>query len=531
MTDENFDLTRRKVLGSIGVVGVAGAAAGYGTTAYFSDEESFDNNTLAAGELDLKVDWQQTYNGPNPMTEAVEPHPVSAYPDTDGDGVQDLEGVTYSGAGDIAEPVFNAADVPACCDCDEGEYYLTYGGETYCIEPLSKAESIEDFYDYIEGVGDDATNSSANEGIQREDTSVVFLYEDGDSNLSLVFVHDENTSDDGGAASVTVEGAPKGANPWIQDDGEWQVKDDGEGSEPSGFEDYEEWEVDWAWGSDRTDGGAIGSLGDDFAVRVDLSVNENAERYSSSIADGDVDEFVVLSGGEGFGEGSDVISLEEGLSGDPTVGELIIHSACGIGSGAELETPAVFQSEYYPDQQHLIEFDDVKPGDEGEITFSLHLCDNPGHIWLKAANYYEEGGTLTEPEAVAINESDSNETDVGDITADDDPGHLAENVDVTVWYDLDCDNKYDEGESEIFAGTLAGLMDEFNAGDEGNEEMIPLSATGAGFADDCFPAEKGVCLGFKWEVSPEVGNIIQGDEVGFDLGFYTEQCRHNDGEE
>jgi hypothetical protein len=28
----------------------------------------------------------------------------------------------------------------------------------------------------------------------------------------------------------------------------------------------------------------------------------------------------------------------------------------------------------------------------------------------------------------------------------------------------------------------------------------------------------------------DVGNEVQSDSVSFDLGFYAEQCRHNDGE-
>ncbi|MCU4718191.1 VWA domain-containing protein [Halapricum hydrolyticum] len=55
MTDKNLKLTRRKILGSVGAVGLAGAAAGYGTTAFFSDEETFANNSLTAGSLDLSV--------------------------------------------------------------------------------------------------------------------------------------------------------------------------------------------------------------------------------------------------------------------------------------------------------------------------------------------------------------------------------------------------------------------------------------------------------------------------------------------
>jgi len=62
MTDNNFELSRRKVLGSLGAMGVAGAAAGFGTNAYFSDSETFDGSTLTAGELDLKVDWEEHYS-------------------------------------------------------------------------------------------------------------------------------------------------------------------------------------------------------------------------------------------------------------------------------------------------------------------------------------------------------------------------------------------------------------------------------------------------------------------------------------
>ena len=37
------------------------------------------------------------------------------------------------------------------------------------------------------------------------------------------------------------------------------------------------------------------------------------------------------------------------------------------------------------------------------------------------------------------------------------------------------------------------------------------------------------CIALSWEVPFEAGNELQGDMLGFDLGFYTEQERHNDG--
>jgi predicted ribosomally synthesized peptide with SipW-like signal peptide len=62
MTDERFDISRRKALAALGTIGVASAGAGLGTSAYFSDQETFENNRLVAGTLDLKVGWQEHYS-------------------------------------------------------------------------------------------------------------------------------------------------------------------------------------------------------------------------------------------------------------------------------------------------------------------------------------------------------------------------------------------------------------------------------------------------------------------------------------
>ena len=65
MTDDNIELTRRKILGSVGAVGAAGAAAGLGTSALFSDDESFENNSITAGTLDMTVDAKVPNHGIN----------------------------------------------------------------------------------------------------------------------------------------------------------------------------------------------------------------------------------------------------------------------------------------------------------------------------------------------------------------------------------------------------------------------------------------------------------------------------------
>ena len=84
-TNDKIGLSRRKVLAGLGAVGVASAGAGLGTTAYFNDTESFNNNTLTAGELDLKLDYKSTYLGGPGRLDDIE---AMGYPDVEdlGDG-------------------------------------------------------------------------------------------------------------------------------------------------------------------------------------------------------------------------------------------------------------------------------------------------------------------------------------------------------------------------------------------------------------------------------------------------------------
>ena len=57
MPDDNtYGLSRRKALLGLSTIGVAGVGAGIGTSALFSDQESFENNTITAGTLNMVVD-------------------------------------------------------------------------------------------------------------------------------------------------------------------------------------------------------------------------------------------------------------------------------------------------------------------------------------------------------------------------------------------------------------------------------------------------------------------------------------------
>ncbi|MFB6125426.1 MAG: SipW-dependent-type signal peptide-containing protein [Halanaeroarchaeum sp.] len=402
MTDDDklFDLTRRKVLGSLGALGAGAALGGAGTAAFFSDEETFTGNELVAGSLDLKVDWQQTYTGADGLV------PVTAYPDHD-DGLQSV----------------------------------------------------------VRAINDD----------QR-----VVEYE----------LH-----------------------------------------------------------------------GEDSRQPITLYCDE-------------------------------------------------------LESGDRLPDD-VYANDRRPEQTHLVELTDVKPGDSGEITFSLHLCDNPGYVWLT--------GDLTEN---AENGVVSGE--VGDNTPE--VGELADALQARVWYD-DCDGAFGD-EPVIAEGSLASVLESVDgyrlsptgAGaclesdkleDGGNPDLltledevyefsyddttVPVRLTNFQFKengteliafdfavqdpdygvcsvavkastqtevasfecaqsgtvrsierppdtegyygishvtfslcergdDDCFEACTDHCVGFEGWLPEDAPLDAQTDSVAFDLGFVAEQCRHNGGE-
>jgi predicted ribosomally synthesized peptide with SipW-like signal peptide len=282
MQQTDFALSRRQILGGIGTISIASVGAGVGTSAYFSDQETFENNELTAGELDLKVDWQQTYNG----------DPVNAFPDGNGDDIQDEIRTRQEIATDAGLPV----DSPS-------------------VETTFR----EQFAD----VPDDRA-------------------------------------------------AP------------------------------------------------------------------------------------------------------------------------------------------------LIELTDLKPGDEGELTFSLHLFDNPGYIWIGSSAQSSAENGFTEPELDDPDEVDSETT-----PPESRDGDLIDRIEATLWYD-DGDNQQEDGETTVLSGTLRTVLCRLNAG-------IALDADPSTGARDCFEGDTTRYLGLRWSLPVDHANEVQGDSVTFDLGFATEQCRHNDG--
>jgi predicted ribosomally synthesized peptide with SipW-like signal peptide len=166
----------------------------------------------------------------------------------------------------------------------------------------------------------------------------------------------------------------------------------------------------------------------------------------------------------------------------------------------------------------VIDLDDVKPGDFGEVTFDFVLCDNPGFVWLNGVLRSASENGLTEPEA------DDPDEEEGVV-------ELLNVVQAAVW--VDDGNNYQNGtESPLAVGSIADILGMLNGGSLGtalNGDIPAEDGGGAADARNCFSGATQHSVVFAWWVPVDHGNEIQSDSATFDLGLYAEQCRHNDG--
>jgi len=143
---------------------------------------------------------------------------------------------------------------------------------------------------------------------------------------------------------------------------------------------------------------------------------------------------------------------------------------------------------------------DVKPGDNGEDTVSLHIINNDAWVCAQVANLTSDDNGCELPESLM------------DATCGAGGGELKENLFFTIWEDTNCDNILDAGEQVLVDNQPA------------EEGVWPIadSNTGAG------PLEGGqtYCLGVKWNVPIETSNIIQSDSLIGDVMFTAVQARH-----
>ncbi len=158
----------------------------------------------------------------------------------------------------------------------------------------------------------------------------------------------------------------------------------------------------------------------------------------------------------------------------------------------------------------IFNYTDLKPGDKGEATISLHVYDNDAWGCLDITNLQFNDNGCTEPEAI----------DAGDNTCNEHPdGELQNYLLFTVWRDYNCDNVLDEGETIV---------------DRANNKLIremtlPIADSQNlwGNGDTDLKGSYTYCIGISWNLPWDTGNIVQSDSVVADGVFSAIQSRNN----
>jgi predicted ribosomally synthesized peptide with SipW-like signal peptide len=519
MTDDRFHLSRRKALAALGTVGVASAGAGLGTSAYFSDQETFENNQLTAGTLDLGVGYSAHY---------------SDWSDDEGDGVGDV--VMYDGS---------AGETGGVSDLQPG-YVGLPSNEAWLI-------SVPD---------GDVETFLANTETGAVDNGDCDDLTQADSITNPVIDLDDVKPGDFGEVTFDLELCTNPGYVWINNPGGVTAAENGL-TEPEADDPQEDGDADSTdpadvelldvvqaavWlddGDNYQDGGespllagslrtVLSALGSENGVRIDGVHKPIANATPTDFTRTGVTRFD--TGGDGNYD-ADVELVD-----DPDGSGKVAHATSGgtatddyVTTGVSLD-PAPTLGELTDDPTTpttTLTYDYYGGADNGssapdEVYLLVEESDGTRHVVYRASN-----------DGAPADETWKTRNVHREVA-----GNPANNAGFN-WFELN-----DDGSTTNLGGggPTSDLSTEF-----GDDAVVLAMAAGRGtlgggdvldtyyrdpavggtsvgpFPTACFRGETDFSAVFAWWVPVDHGNEMQSDRATFDLGFYTEQCRHNDG--
>ncbi len=171
-----------------------------------------------------------------------------------------------------------------------------------------------------------------------------------------------------------------------------------------------------------------------------------------------------------------------------------------------------------PTQDKFFNFTDVKPGDSGENTISLHVDNNAAYACADLSNIKNDDNTHLVPETLA---GDTTPGPTGQ-------GELGQGLDFLIWNDTNGNNVWDA--NEVGQNTTGGapLTNQTYTLADGSGPAIPATGTsylGLAWCAGTFtaggPGTPPVCDGST------MGNEAQTDSYAADIGIRVVQARNN----
>jgi predicted ribosomally synthesized peptide with SipW-like signal peptide len=190
-----------------------------------------------------------------------------------------------------------------------------------------------------------------------------------------------------------------------------------------------------------------------------------------------------------------------------------------------------------PATDKFFTYTDVKPGDDGEMTISLHVYDNPANLCFYITPNLDSDNGCNEPELKA-------ETDCGahitPRTVDD--GELDDYLMYRIWKDEGCVPGWQGKAVDLKEGN--NVWD--NCGIDPDEPFLTycgdanlpgpewcllndINKAGEVWDLGDLTASETNYIGVQWDLPTATGNIAQSDSWGADVAFYVEQTRNNAG--
>jgi len=577
-----MELSRRKVLAGLGTIGVASAGVGLGTSAYFSDVETFTNNRLVAGSLDLTLDWEEHYSDwsddeaeglqypvlmddpgedaettyvgfpdpENPMVYIAQEDiqtfqdntALEAYPDGNNDGIQDP--VVYQ-EGDESQyvPCEDFAQMPEDLDPSADGSLRTLNQDTYDNEaeeykPLVSLEDVKpgDFgeltlsyhlcdnpgYVWLTGGLVEASENGVTEPEMKDPDED---YPEGDTVELLDAVQTMLWYDEDGD-NVYEPGGVSGAADIIL------VLDDSGSMSGGGLSAAQDAAIQLI---DTVGGNAqFGVVGFDSQARMDQPLTMNKQDARDAVnaltANGrtNIEEAIDIAHEEL--DGHDVATTYDasGNHRDDAQPIIVLLTDGAPNEGYESQTlpEPGHDDDNEPGDPFWSEYDEANPADNAE-----YLKQEVHDVTMYTVGFGGISAGSTSADLLEYMATDDASSFIG---AQDELFEIFSQIAQEI-----------AGEEAFFRGSLRELLDTLGMGSNG----IPLDGNRttafdevpgddidaeapsdpASDARECFVNSTTNALGLAWWLPVDHANEIQTDSVTFDLGFYTEQCRHNDG--
>ncbi|MFD1644436.1 SipW-dependent-type signal peptide-containing protein [Haloarchaeobius litoreus] len=179
MSDKKLGLSRRRVLGGLGAIGVASAGAGLGTSAYFNDVETFEENSFQAGTFSMEVELLDLENA------------------VDQDGIGPDEDDWYSESGDGEGMVGASIDIS---DLKPGDTYnfcwcIDVDGNPGVVRAYIPWDSVEHATGIENGTLDDGASDDL-PGVETDDDFETLLGSEDITVSKNLYVCEENEDGD-----------------------------------------------------------------------------------------------------------------------------------------------------------------------------------------------------------------------------------------------------------------------------------------------------------------------------------------------